>query len=129
MLALDDGIADNLDRPVFASIISTCGNTSSNVVHLGDHDVEDSFEVETILKCIIAIENSDSDNLVYLIEDRLTSQTIRFAIKYEMKLVIAEIKMFLFSLIAQWPPKGGQFVLEAAHLAEWSLCGKTKWVI
>jgi len=104
-------------------MISTCGNTS-NTVHLTTHDIEDGFEVETILMFILAIDNSDSDDLADLMYDRLNPHTIIFAKKYEMNLVIAEIKMYLFGLIAQWPPTGGQYFLEAAHLGEWSLCGR-----
>jgi len=105
-------------------MVATCHNTSDEIVRLTDRALEQSHPLQAVLEIIVAIDRNDSKLFTEYIQDNLCPSIVSLALKYEMKSVVAEIKMFLFSLIAQWPPKGGEFVLEAAQLGEWSLCGR-----
>jgi hypothetical protein len=45
-------------------------------------------------------------------------------LKYDMKSIVAAIKVYLFGLAAQHPPNGGEHIIEAGLLREWALCGR-----
>jgi len=54
----------------------------------------------------------------------LDASVVAFAQKYEIISVVIAIKLHLFSLAAQYPTYGGEYVLVAASLKEWDLCGR-----
>jgi hypothetical protein len=104
-------------------MVSACGS-ASDTLHLTDTEIEKSSHLCKVLEIIVAIDNDDSDTVSNILNEGSFIEVVLFAKKYEMKSVISEIKVFLFSRVTQYPPEGGEFCIEAAHLGEWALCGR-----
>ena len=95
----------------------------SNAVELTDPDTESDIVLDVALEILVGIDDENSKS----VHDKLYHMTlsiIRFAQKYEIKSMIAAIKVYLFSSVAQYPPVGGDHTLVAAVLGEWALCGR-----
>lgn len=100
----------------------TLGGSASDTVTLTDPDFEHVELVRVILEIIDNFESDNEHDFRSVSDDQLSAELVFFAKKYDMKLVIHSIKMCLFGFIAQFPPRGGEHCMIAAHLGEWVLC-------
>jgi hypothetical protein len=112
---------------VFGSMIATCGD-ASDTVHLTDPDLEKGHPLQAVFELLAALDRDDFNAIAvvlraHLSTSGLSSTIIALAKKYDIKSIIAAIKIFLYGLATRYPPEGGQYCIEAAHLGEWALCG------
>ena len=105
-------------------MLSISNDDPSNAVQLTDPDTEGSTTLEVALSILVDIDDGDPDSLYSVLEWSMDPSVVRFAQKYEMKIMIAAIKAFLFDSVTQYPPTGWQHILVAAVLGEWALCGR-----
>jgi len=105
-------------------MISIGDKTVSNAVHLTDPDIERGFAISNVLDILVDIGKYVWKDLDYYEERFMSPSAARFALKYEVNSVIAAMKAWLFRSVAQYPPEGGEYILEAAVLGEWALCGR-----
>ena len=104
-------------------MISAC-HDSSSILHMTDSEFEDAWTLRVILSTIRFIEEQDPSSCGSVLPFRFKKINVSFALKYDMKQVIAAIKLSMYEDIAQYPPKGGKYFLNAALLGEWNLCGR-----
>lgn len=109
-------------------MLSVCRNPSSHdapanaTLHLTDPDIETAGQLFSIFDIL---QNFDDVNEVQeALDGRLDPRMVAFVKKYDMKPILDAIKIHLYSLSAMFPPCGGEFVLVAAALGEWALCGR-----
>lgn len=107
-------------------MLNSCDKLSSEAtVRLTDPDFETANE---LVIALLAMECPTASDLWATIrydqECCLDASVVAFAQKYEMNSVVVAIKIHLFSLAAQYPPDGGEYVLVAASLELWDLCGR-----
>jgi hypothetical protein len=105
-------------------MIETCSGASSRAeLRLTDAAFEKAADIEGILNVVESIIDEDPD-IGDVFENHLDIAMVRFAQKYQMNSILDAIKINLFDLVTNFPPIGGRFVLVAASLEEWSLCGR-----
>jgi len=90
---------------------------------------EKAVHIARVLDMLSAIKQHDPHSLRFatVMSYCVSRELVFFAQKYEIELIIATIKDYLFGLAARTPPLGdqcGQYWLVAAHLSEWALCGR-----
>ena len=105
-------------------MLETCATPDMQpTLRLTDPEFESAVSLSSILPIVKEQAEEDPEHWIS-IRDYLDVNMVNFAQKYEMISVLNNIKLYLFKLAAQFPPKGGQHVLEAATLGEWDLCGR-----
>lgn len=112
----------NSASSVFSSMISTC-NDPFKSVRLTDPDNETASHLEAILEIIAALDGNNG-TLQSILARFMNEQVVILAEKYDMTLIILTIRSYLFGLAIQYPPAGGGYCLVAAHMSEWTLCGR-----
>ena len=106
-------------------MLASCDTASSEAtVRLTDSDFETSNELVIAFHVMESYAMFDDWDLITDEECSLDPSVVDFAQKYEIDSMIIAIKLHLFSLAAQYPPAGGEYVLVAARLKEWGLCGR-----
>ena len=105
-------------------MLSISDHALSNTVQLTDPDTERGYTLCKALEILVAIDDDDSNSLHSTLERLMDPPVVRFAQKYEMKILIAAMKAYLFNSVTQYPPEGGEHILAAAVLGEWALCGR-----
>jgi hypothetical protein len=99
-------------------MLSIGDKTTSNAVHLTDTDIERSYPISIALGILVDFHDYTWKALDAHTERLMTPPVVRFALKYEMKSVIAAIKAYLFRSVAQYPSEGGEHIIIAAVLGE-----------
>lgn len=106
-------------------MLATCKESSSgNPIRLSDTEFETAVTIEGILLVVKSLEGHDDIDLHDVIWIHLDLQLVSFAKKYDMRSILDAMKLHLFGLVTSFPPEGGEFVLVAAALREWDLCGR-----
>jgi len=104
-------------------MISVC-NDSSKTLHMTDSDFETFWHLSEILASVEKLDNQDAGAGWPGYPGLSLKTCILFAQKYDMKSVIAAVKLSLNENLTRYPPKGGEHFLDAALLGEWNLCGR-----
>jgi len=104
-------------------MLATCDKSSSHAtLNLTDPGVEYAANLTIVLRVIEVVNQPVlfSETLIFNSSDDMVS----FALKYEMKSVLDAVKMEVFNLVTSFPPRGTGFILSAARIKEWNLCGR-----
>jgi hypothetical protein len=95
---------------VFKAMLAVCEKPSSSQaeLRLTDPDFETANELDVALSAIGCFNKNDN-SFAHAIEDgcRLGVNAVIFAKKYEMNSVLTTITLYLYKLVAQYPPAGG----------------------
>jgi hypothetical protein len=95
-------------------------------LRLTDTDFETESAVDIVLSAIRRPDKRDNTIADAVAEGcTLNADAVAFAKKYEMDWVLTAIKIFLYDHAIQYDdPWGGEYVMVAASLNEWVLCGR-----
>lgn len=108
---------------MFENTLETCKEAGSKVeIQLTDPHFESSATLETILWIIRVID--DRMEVQHGLRDSLDVKMLLLAQKYEMDSIIDATRLYLFELACSFSSEGARFVLVAAMLEEWNVCGR-----
>jgi hypothetical protein len=107
-------------------MLAVCETPSSPAaLRLTDADFETVEAIDIALSAIGRGDNKDVSIAQSISEGCILDVTaVSFAKKYEMASVLTAIKVYLYDLAVQYTPQGGEYVMVAASLKEWVLCGR-----
>jgi len=104
-------------------MLATCDKSSSHAtLNLTNPGIEYAANLTIVLRVIEVVDQPVlfSETLIF----NPSEDVVSFALKYEMKPVLDAVKLEIFSLVTSFPPRGSGFILSAARMKEWNLCGR-----